>query len=81
MVFIWLVDTSRIRHAVQWHQQEQPEADYTGLQYVDEAFIGAVFLGSMRNDADTAVDIAAYNDTLAEYFSRYGKSSLRGASW
>ena len=27
-------------------------------------------------DADTAVDIAAYDDTLAEYFSRYGKPSL-----
>ena len=54
VVFIWLVDTSRIRHAVQWHQQEQPAAHYTGLQYVDEAFIGAVDIG-----------IAAQNTALA----------------
>lgn len=146
VVFIWLIDTSRIRHAVQWRRAEKPEADYAGLKYVDEAFIGAVdigiagqntvvaaeslglgtvFLGSMRNDAErvgeivgtpdhvvpflglavgypdpqepasikpripqqaflhwdtydaeAAVDIAAYDDTLAEYYARYGKPSL-----
>lgn len=146
VVFIWLIDTSRIRHAVQWRQAEEPDADYTGLQYLDEAFIGAVdigiagqntvvaaeslglgtvFLGSMRNDAervaeiigapdqvvpflglavghpdpdepagikprirqdsflhwdtydaDVATNVADYDDTLATYFSAYGRPSV-----
>lgn len=40
VVFIWLIDTSRIRHAVQWRKEQDPDADYTGLQYIDEAFLG-----------------------------------------
>lgn len=146
VVFVWLLDTSRIRHAVQWHRKEDPESEYTGLQYIDEAFVGvcdigiagqntvvaaeslglgAVFLGSLRSDAErvgeilnvpdhvvpflglaighpdpeepagikprippeaflhwdsynpeAAIDVAAYDDTLAEYYSRYGLPSF-----
>lgn len=146
VILVWLIDTSRTRHAVQRHQREASEVDYAGLRYIDEAFIGAVdigiaaqnavvaaeslglgavFLGSMRNDAarvaeivgapehvvpflglalghpdpaepagtkpripqeaflhweaydaEAAVDVAAYEQTLASYFSRYGKPSL-----
>lgn len=145
VVFVWLIDTSRIRVAVNAAQQAKPKIQYTALEYVDEAFVGvcdigiaaqnaviaaqslglgAVYLGSMRNDAaevgrilgtpdhvvpfvgleigypdpeepagvkpripqdaflhwdtydaDRAVALGDYDDTLAQYFARYGKPS------
>lgn len=54
VVFVWLIDTSRIRQAVEERRSEKPEAEYTGLKYIDEAFVGACDIGIAAQNAVVA---------------------------
>ncbi|NLS09731.1 NADPH-dependent oxidoreductase [Nesterenkonia sp. MY13] len=54
VVLVWLVDTSRIRQAVAAAQEEKPEVEYTGAEYLDEILVGACDVGINAQNAVAA---------------------------
>ncbi|GFZ97462.1 nitroreductase family protein [Nesterenkonia alkaliphila] len=54
VVLVWLIDTSRIRAAVQSAQVQKPQVEYTGAEYLDEILVGACDIGINAQNAVTA---------------------------
>ncbi len=54
VVLVWLIDTSRIRKAVEQAQAEKPQIEYTGAEYLDEILVGACDIGVNAQNAVVA---------------------------